>query len=311
MQPLAPAMILVGPPVIPVQRKRPLPDTARQDPRRGFRPGSRCSWGLAGGRLGWHGGRGWRPGHGRRWDVGLSFAGAQRDYVGQVAVALKKLGVRCFYDADEQVRLWGTHLAEELPRIYAQESAAVVVFISADYAGRDWTRLERRAALSRAVAQDLWRASCQCASASLPQPVGWACGTRRISLSPVVLASRRTRIRLSVPHTGYPASQCAGLYAAGDRISGAYMVGISAYPSARGSRNRRIPLVSPRSLPPGAPGDTSSTSCPYPAWIQPPSAALTYNAGGLGAHPLKRRAHARGPALTRPRRPGDGIPRRG
>ena len=92
-----------------------------------------------------------RPG--RRWDVALSFAGAQRDYVGQVAQALKARGVRCFYDADEQVRLWGTHLAEELPRIYARESAAVVVFVSADYAGRDWTRLERRAAFSRAVTE--------------------------------------------------------------------------------------------------------------------------------------------------------------
>ena len=44
-----------------------------------------------------------RPG--RRWDVALSFAGAQRDYVGQVARVLKARGVRCFYDADEQVRL--------------------------------------------------------------------------------------------------------------------------------------------------------------------------------------------------------------
>ncbi len=85
--------------------------------------------------------------------MALSFAGAQREYVERVAVALKARGVRCFYDADEQVRLWGTHLAEELPRIYERESAAVVVFISADYAARDWTRLERRAALARAVAE--------------------------------------------------------------------------------------------------------------------------------------------------------------
>ena len=90
---------------------------------------------------------------GRLWDVALSFAGAQRDYVGQVAAALKALGVRCFYDADEQVRLWGTYLAEELPRIYARESMAVVVFISDEYASRDWTRLERRAAFSRAVVE--------------------------------------------------------------------------------------------------------------------------------------------------------------
>jgi hypothetical protein len=91
--------------------------------------------------------------HGRQWDVALSFAGAQRDYVGQVAQALKARKVHCFYDADEQVRLWGRYLAEELPRIYARESAVVVVFISADYAGRDWTRLERRAAFSRAVTE--------------------------------------------------------------------------------------------------------------------------------------------------------------
>ena len=56
----------------------------------------------------------------RRWDVALSFAGAQRDYVGQVAEALKARGLRCFYDADEQVELWGKYLAEELPAIYAR-----------------------------------------------------------------------------------------------------------------------------------------------------------------------------------------------
>ena len=92
-------------------------------------------------------------GHGRRWDVALSFAGAQREYVERVAEALKALGVRCFYDADEQVGLWGKNLAEELPRIYAEESAAVVVFVSADYGAGGWTRLERRAAFSRAVAE--------------------------------------------------------------------------------------------------------------------------------------------------------------
>jgi len=85
------------------------------------------------------------------WDVVLSFAGAQRDYVGQVAAALKARRVRCFYDADEQTGLWGKYLAEELPTIYGEQAGAVVVFISAEYAARDWTRLERRAALDRAA----------------------------------------------------------------------------------------------------------------------------------------------------------------
>ena len=90
-----------------------------------------------------------RPGW--RWDVALSFDGAQRDYVEQVAQALQARGVRCFYDADEQIELWGRYLAEELPAIYAEQAAAVVVFVSAEYAAQDWTRLERRAALNRAV----------------------------------------------------------------------------------------------------------------------------------------------------------------
>jgi hypothetical protein len=85
------------------------------------------------------------------WDVALSFAGAQRDYVERVAAALKAREIRCFYDADEQIDLWGKYLAEELPAIYGEQAAAAVVFVSADYAARDWTRLERRAALNRAV----------------------------------------------------------------------------------------------------------------------------------------------------------------
>jgi hypothetical protein len=87
----------------------------------------------------------------RRWDVALSFASAQRDYVEQVAAVLKARGMRCFYDADEQIELWGKYLAEELPAIYGEQAAAVVVFVSAEYAARDWTRLERRASLNRAV----------------------------------------------------------------------------------------------------------------------------------------------------------------
>jgi hypothetical protein len=87
----------------------------------------------------------------RQWDVALSFVGAQRDYVGQVAEALKARGVRCFYDADEEIDLWGKYLADELPAIYGEQAAAVVMFVSAAYAAREWTRLERRSALARAV----------------------------------------------------------------------------------------------------------------------------------------------------------------
>jgi hypothetical protein len=59
-------------------------------------------------------------------------------------------GARCFYDDDEQIELWGKFLAEELPAIYGEQAAAVT-FVSAEYAAREWTRVERRTALARAV----------------------------------------------------------------------------------------------------------------------------------------------------------------
>ena len=82
---------------------------------------------------------------------GAVFRRRARDYVGQVAEALKGRGVRCFYDADEQTELWGRYLADELPVIYGEQAAAVVMFVSAEYAAREWTRLERQAALARAL----------------------------------------------------------------------------------------------------------------------------------------------------------------
>jgi hypothetical protein len=56
----------------------------------------------------------------RRWDAAPSFAGAQRPHAERVAAKLKARGLRVFYDADEQVRLWGRRLAEELEAVYAE-----------------------------------------------------------------------------------------------------------------------------------------------------------------------------------------------
>ena len=105
----------------------------------------------------WHDGSRWRRGPECPAGVAVGCGAVVRRHAARLCRAgrpgAEGTGVRCFYDAEEQVRLWGTHLAEDLPRIYAHESAAVVVFVSADYAGQAWTRLERRAALARAVIQ--------------------------------------------------------------------------------------------------------------------------------------------------------------
>lgn len=86
---------------------------------------------------------------GRRWDVALSFAGAQRDHVGQVAAALKAQGVRFLYDADEQVRLRGRIWPRSCPDLRARGGGGVRL---RRLCSRGLDRLERRAALSRVVA---------------------------------------------------------------------------------------------------------------------------------------------------------------
>jgi hypothetical protein len=89
-------------------------------------------------------------------DVCLSFAGEQRDYVERIAVALKNAGLKVFYDQDEEIAasLWGRDLEETLDYVYRQGSRFCVMFISADYADKAWTRHERRSALARAIEHD-------------------------------------------------------------------------------------------------------------------------------------------------------------
>jgi RES domain-containing protein len=87
------------------------------------------------------------------YDVALSFAGEQRRYVERVAVALRDAGLRVFYDEFEQSRLWGRDLVAELDRIYRKEARCVVMFVSAEYREKKWTRHEFRSVLSTAIEQ--------------------------------------------------------------------------------------------------------------------------------------------------------------
>ncbi|MBS1675971.1 MAG: TIR domain-containing protein [Actinobacteria bacterium] len=87
-------------------------------------------------------------------DVCLSFAGEQRSYVELVARGLKDRGYAVFYDVDEQANLWGKNLTEHFEYVYRVASRACVMFISAEYAEKPWTKHERRSALARALEED-------------------------------------------------------------------------------------------------------------------------------------------------------------
>jgi hypothetical protein len=81
----------------------------------------------------------------------LSFAGENRAYVEDVATGLKAAGVSVFYDAFEKADLWGKNLVEHLADIYQNRSKYVVMFVSAQYVDKAWTRHERQHAQARAL----------------------------------------------------------------------------------------------------------------------------------------------------------------
>jgi TIR domain len=88
------------------------------------------------------------------YDVALSFAGEDRDYVDAVAVALKASNVRVFYDSFEKSNLWGKNLYDHLSDIYTKKSRFTVIFISKHYASKTWTNHERQAAQARAFKEN-------------------------------------------------------------------------------------------------------------------------------------------------------------
>ncbi len=94
------------------------------------------------------------PSTNRAYQVALSFAGEQRDYVDEVARWLAAKRIAVFYDKFEAVNLWGKDGVEHFHQVFAQDAQYVVMFISAEYVAKSWTRHERRAALSRQIAED-------------------------------------------------------------------------------------------------------------------------------------------------------------
>jgi hypothetical protein len=87
----------------------------------------------------------------KKYDVVLSFAGEDREYVERVAEFLEKHGVIAFYDKYEPATLWGKDLVEHFDRVYRKQGRFCIMFVSRYYAEKMWTRHERRSALARAL----------------------------------------------------------------------------------------------------------------------------------------------------------------
>lgn len=86
-----------------------------------------------------------------KFDIALSFAGEDREYVDAVANILNQNNVKVFYDKFEEVDLWGKDLGIHFDYVYRRQSKYFVPFISVHYEKKVWTNYEVRTAIARAI----------------------------------------------------------------------------------------------------------------------------------------------------------------
>jgi hypothetical protein len=70
---------------------------------------------------------------GRRYQVALSYADADEEYVGRVAAALGRNGIRFFDERTARSTLWGELRPAQIEHIYTDEADHVILFVSHDY----------------------------------------------------------------------------------------------------------------------------------------------------------------------------------
>ncbi|MBP6397830.1 MAG: TIR domain-containing protein [Saprospiraceae bacterium] len=87
----------------------------------------------------------------QKFDIGLSFAGEDRQLVFKVKQHLESLGVSVFYDEDQEVDLWGTDLAQNLSETYYAKCKYCMIFISEHYAEKHYPKYEFRSALAKSI----------------------------------------------------------------------------------------------------------------------------------------------------------------
>ena len=90
----------------------------------------------------------------KQFDLALSFASENRELVESVATELRSRGIGVFYDKFEQIEMWGKDLYEHLEEVYHTSCRYCVMFVSAAYLEKKWTKHERRVIQSRLIEED-------------------------------------------------------------------------------------------------------------------------------------------------------------
>jgi hypothetical protein len=83
-------------------------------------------------------------------DVAVSFAGEDREFVGEIVRQITAANARVFCDSDFSAGIRGEELPGRLEQVYRKKTSHAAIFISKFYAEKMWTRYERRAILNGA-----------------------------------------------------------------------------------------------------------------------------------------------------------------
>ncbi|MCP3916040.1 MAG: TIR domain-containing protein [bacterium] len=88
------------------------------------------------------------------YDVALSYASEDREYVDRVAKLLEREGLRVFYDRFAAADLWGKDLYVHLDDVYSRQARYCIIFASQFYGTKVWTTHELQGAQARALLQN-------------------------------------------------------------------------------------------------------------------------------------------------------------
>jgi TIR domain len=85
------------------------------------------------------------------YEIVISYASENIEYVNEVAERLKEAGIRLFYAPFEEPELWGKSLSRRLDAIYRNLGRHCLMFVSKDYARKVWPTFESKVAMERAM----------------------------------------------------------------------------------------------------------------------------------------------------------------
>lgn len=87
-------------------------------------------------------------------DVAVSYASEQRSYVERFVKRLSAHKLQVYYDRNEQSRMTGKILDQELHKVYIQQSEHCILFLSTAYIEKPVTRYESQIILSETLFKD-------------------------------------------------------------------------------------------------------------------------------------------------------------